>query len=184
VVGRSGTGRRCVGANDAARSVPTWLKPSARTQIDAPRTTSVPVPPMVSMRTPPMRLPIGIKPQEHHPLAVAAIGHRARHRTHDEVRAGVERANHPHRDAGPGEREHQERQGRRIDRVAGRRHALADEQRPEVSVAAERLVAGWLGARGHSSKYRATSSIIATIMQRRAELGSKIVSILRKGSCA
>ena len=99
---------------------------------------SVAVPPTASIRTPPTRF-VG---DEHHPLAVAAVGQRAGHGPDHEVGGRVDRPDDPHRQSRAREGEHEQRQGGQADGVAAGRDRLADEEGRKVAVPAEGLVAG------------------------------------------
>ena len=77
--------------------------------------------------------------QEHHPLAIVAVGEGPRDHPEDQVRQRLERPDDAHRQ--PGARQGQDEQGQRreADSVPERRDALRGEEDLEVAVAGQRL---------------------------------------------
>ena len=76
--------------------------------------------------------------QEHHLAPVPAIGVGAGRQADHQVRERREDADDAHREARPGQGEHEDRQGRVRDRVAERADALPQQDDPEVAVAGQR----------------------------------------------
>ena len=95
---------------------------------------------------------------EHHPLPVAAIGHRPSDRAHQEVGSGLERTDDPHHEPRAREREDEKRHCRRAHRVAGGRDRLTDQKGPEVAIPAQRLIGEGLRAGRHAGKATAGSA--------------------------
>ena len=74
---------------------------------------------------------------EHHPATVPAVGVRAGRQADDEVGQGRQHAHDPHREPGPGQRQHEQRHRRVGDRIAERADPLAEQHGQEVAVVAQ-----------------------------------------------
>ena len=73
--------------------------------------------------------------QEHHPLAVAAVGERPGDHPEDQVGQRLERPDDAHRQPGAGQREDEQGERGEADRVPQRRDALGREEHLEIAVA-------------------------------------------------
>ncbi len=85
--------------------------------------------------------------QEHHPLAVAAVGECAGDHPEDEIGQRLDGTDDAHGETRPGQRKDEERQGREADGVAQGRDALRGQEDLEVAVLGERFDAAVTRAR-------------------------------------